>query len=113
MINVKDLYDKVNSVVGISQKEFISSFNEAVLQLLSRYGEKYVFDGTAPLDVMSIDDTSDIYSEWRSPIMNYVIYLKNGDQLRKQEFDSSLDYAYRTVWKRGLKKRKYRTKTWI
>lgn len=113
MINVKDLYDKVNSVVGISQKDFISSFNETVLQLLTRYGEKYVFENTAPLDIESVDDTSDIYAEWRAPILNYVIYQKSGDQLRRQEYDTSLDYAYRTVWRQKLKKKRFKTNSWI
>lgn len=114
MINIKDLYDKANSVVGISQKEFLTYVNEAILQLLSRYGEKYVFENTASIDILSVEDTADIYPEWKSPILHYVIYLKNGDQVRKQEYDSSHDYAYRTLWKARMRGRnRFRPSSWV
>lgn len=113
MINVKDIYDKANSVTGISQKDFITSFNEAVLQLISRYGENFVFDDAVPRDVTSVEESVKIYSEWKAPILHYVIYLKSGDALRKSEYDSSLDYAYRTIWKRRMRgKTRYRVSKW-
>lgn len=113
MINVKDIYDKANSVTGISQNEFITSFNEAVLQLLSRYGESFVFDKALPRDVTGVDETVPIYDEWRAPILHYVIYLKNGDALRKNEYDSSLDYSYRTLWKKKMNGRThFRVSKW-
>lgn len=113
MINVKDIYDKANSIAGMSQEKFITSFNEAILQLLSRYEERYVFENATPRDVVSIDERAPIHSEWKSPILNYVIYLKTGDSLRKNEYDTSLDYAYRTVWKKrlGIGKR-FKTARW-
>ncbi len=113
MINVKDIYDKANSVAAMSQTAFVTAFNEAVLQLLSRYEANYIFEKSVPMDITSVEDSIPIYGEWRSSILNYVVYLKNGDALRKSEYDSSLDYAYRTVWKKRLGScKRYRTPRW-
>lgn len=113
MIYIKDLFDKANSIVGISQKEFLTSFNEALLQLNARYGEKFVFMAGVATDATSVEDTIGVYPEWRSAILNYVIYLKTGDQVRKGEYDSSMDYAYRTIWKRRMgKTKRYRVTRW-
>lgn len=112
MINVKDIYDKANSVTGMSQKEFITSFNEAVLQLTSRYDDKLVFENAAPRDITGVDETVPIYKEWSAAILHYVIYLKNGDALRKSEYDASLDYTYRTVWKKRMRGTRYRVPRW-
>ena len=114
MINAKDIYDKANSIVGMSQKDFVTAFNEAVLQLQSRYEERYIFDKGVPSELTVVDETIPIYSEWSSSILNYVIYLKNGDQLRKTEYDTSLDYAYRTIWKKRLGHgKRFKSARWI
>lgn len=113
MINVKDIYDKANSVTPMSQAAFVTAFNEAVLQLLSRYEDRYIFENSAPRDITGVDESVPIYGEWRSSLLYYVIYLKTGDALRKSEYDSSLDYAYRTVWKKRLGRgRRFRTSRW-
>ncbi len=113
MINVKDIYDKANSVVGMAQKDFVTAFNEAVLQLLSRYEDRYIFENSAPRDITGVDESVPIYGEWRSSLLHYVLYLKTGDALRKSEYDSSLDYAYRTVWKKRLGRyKRYKTPKW-
>ena len=113
MINAKDIYDKANSIVGMSQKDFVTAFNEAILQLSSRYEEKYIFENSVPSELTSVEDSIPIHREWRSAILNYVIYLKNGDALRKSEYDSNLDYAYRTIWKKRLGAgKKFKTARW-
>ena len=113
MIKIKDLYEKANSVTGMSQKEFLTYVNEALLQLNARYGDGFVYEDKE-VEVESVDSEVAVHKEWRSAILHYVIYLKNGDAVRKAEFDSSLDYSYRTIWKR-LKgdKMHYRVPNWI
>lgn len=113
MINVKDIYDKANSVTPMSQTAFVTAFNEAVLQLLSRYEDIYVFENGHPRDITSIEETVPIFAEWRSALLHYVIYLKTGDALRKSEYDSALDYTYRTIWKKRLGRgKRYKTASW-
>jgi hypothetical protein len=113
MINVKDIYDKANSITGVSQKEFVTFVNEAVLQLVGRYGGKYIYESGDGVEIKTVDDSIPVYAEWKIALINYVVYLKNGDALRKAEYDSSLDYIYRTIWKRRMGNRtKYRANSW-
>lgn len=110
---VKDLFDRVNAVVGVSQEGFLSSLNEALFELCAKYGDESVFHHAKERDVTSVNDEVPVYDEWRSALIHYAVYSANGDSARREKYEQAGDYAYRTVWLRRLgKRRRYRVPTW-
>lgn len=110
---VKDLYDRVNAVVGVSQEGFLTSLNEALFELCAKYGEASVFRTAKGQDITSVNDEVDVFDEWRAALIHYAVYSKNGDTVRYEKYEQSGDYAYRTVWLRRLgKRRRFHVPTW-
>lgn len=110
---VKDLYDRVNAVVGVSQEGFLASLNEALFDLCGRYGEESVFRCAKERDVTSVNDEIPVYDEWRAALIHYAVYGKSGDSVRLEKYEQAVDYAYRTVWLRRLgKRRRYHVPSW-
>ena len=110
---IKDLYDKANAVFAISQADFLTAFNEAVLQVASKYGEESVFSNGILSEAAGVDDNLPIFAAWKPCFLHYILYLKAGDALRKSEYDVLVEEAYRTVWKKKMRGRsRYRAATW-
>ena len=110
---IKDLFDKANQAVPMSQDDFLAAFNEAVWTLCAKYGAKYIFSDGEEQEASSVNDELPIYPEWREPILCYVIYVKNGDAVRYERFESLGIYAHRTVWSKRFKKRRFKTPSWL
>lgn len=110
---VKDLYDKATTVAPMTQAEFLTFLAEGVGFLSARFGVSAVFENGVAAEAVSVEDSLPVYDAWKQSLLNYVIYSKNGDQLRRSEFEASLDYAYRTVWKGRMRgKNRYRVPHW-
>lgn len=110
---VKDIYDKATTVCAMTQAEFLTFLSEAIGVLTSRYGVRAVFENGVFVEATSVEQTLPIDDAWKGCLHNYVIYQKNGDQLRRSEFESALDYTYRTVWKKRMRgKNRYRVPHW-
>lgn len=109
---LKDLFDKAIQAVPMSQDEFLAAFHEGVWTLTAQYGEGYVFSSDEAQDASSVNDDIPIYPEWREPLLCYIVYAKNGDAARYERFAGLGSYAYRTVWSKKNKKRRFKTPSW-
>lgn len=110
---IKDLFDKANQTAPMSQDEFLAAFNEGIWTLIALYGEGYIFLSCEAQDASSVNDDIPIYPEWREPLLCYIVYAKNGDAARYERFAGLGSYAYRTVWSKKNKKRRFKTPSWL
>lgn len=112
-MQIKEIYDKANAAVGVSQGDFLSALGEALLDISSRYGETAVFEGDVFYEVTSIDDDAPIRHPWKIALLHYVLWRKTGDGVRKTDYDAAISYAYRTVWRElSGKKKRFHVPSW-
>ncbi len=110
---VKDLYDKVNQIVPSSQDDFLVCLNEGIASLVAKYGADAIFSDGRDGEAASISDELSLFGEWRECLLCYVVWQRSGDALRYERFETLGEYAYRTVWRKILKKkRRYRVPSW-
>jgi len=109
---IKEIYDKVNQKKGISQTEFLTAFNEALLRLNAKYGTDKVFVKGQYAEPRDVFDSLPIYQEWVPCLIDYAMYINTGDESSLRRFEDESDYAYRTVWSTQYKGHRHYLPDW-
>lgn len=107
---LKELYENVTHVQDTSQDAFMSHVDTTVRALMARYGEKYVLlPGTVWVKNVNIGADMPVYEEYFPAIRDNVLYLLTGNGDRKTDYVAEAEDAYKTVWRKRMKNRKFRS----
>lgn len=107
---LKELYENVTHVQGTSQDVFMSHVDTTVRALMARYGEKYVLlPGTVWGKTVNIGTDMPVYEEYFPAIRDNVLYLLTGNGDRKTDYVAEAEDAYKTVWRKRMKNRRFRS----
>ena len=98
-MDVLSIYERVNFTHPMDQNSFFSYLTDAIGELVSFYGEKYVFFKPDHTVISSLDDGLNIFPHYESALVDDVLFYATHDASRKTDFTSKAQMAYHTVWK--------------
>ena len=106
------VFEKVNLVVPIEQRDFINFFEDTVAELSSMYDERFVFtDGTLTLP-KSIDTEIKIKDKYEKAIVENILFLAGAGDVHQSEFIRQSKNAYLSYWNENAKGRKLVRNRW-
>ncbi len=111
-MTVKKLFSRFCDSYDISQVEFIDYFNDAMMFLDARYGEKYVFSSHNDRYIETIDDEISVYPEYLDGVRGYLEYKFAGNEDGRVDFIEKSELAFKTVWKMLAKGTVIRGSVW-
>lgn len=106
------VFEKVNLVVPIEQRDFINFFEDTVAELSSMYDERFVFtDGTLTLPE-SINTDVKIKDKYEKAIVENILFLAGAGDVHQSEFIRQSKNAYLSYWNENAKGRKVVRNRW-
>lgn len=109
-MNILSLYESVCYTSPIDENLFIEYFNRTIDELSADIKDKYLcFEETALPRIEAISDGSSLYDEYRTAVLDNILFFATGDTAHKTDFVAHADQAYKKVWTR-LSTGKYKAK---
>lgn len=107
-MNVKDIYDTVKLQTSCSQNDFLTYLDQSVRTLITQYKEPYVVEKNGKYGKpTSVNADVPIYDEYYPAILNNVLFLLTGNTDRKTDSTAESEYAYRAVWAKKSRGRRF------
>lgn len=108
------VFEKVNLVFPLEQRDFLSYFEDTVAELSSMYGEKFIFsdgkyDFTPP---ESINLEVPVLEYYQKAITENILFLAGAGDEHKSEFMRQAKDAYLKYWSDNAKGKKLRRNGW-
>ena len=110
------IFEKVNLRVPVGQRRFFHFLNEAVNELIARYGAEYVLEteyagrGFRPIE--SLNDPLQLRAQFVNPVLYGILSAALPDDKAKAEELRLADEAYTSVWKDSMKGRRIKRNGW-
>ena len=109
---VLEIFEKVNLVLPMEQRRFFNCFNDTVNELEATYGS-FVFEkGTEYQPPSSLRDENVVLPLYHNAIVDNIVFLASGEEMRKSEFLRKSREAYLKYWKDNARGRKMRRLEW-
>ena len=112
-MNTKQVYERVQMVTNISEREFFDRLNDTIGELNAIYGEvpKLLwvnYEGGFPPEVWikKLDDKIDLLPLYHEALSDNILYLSGAGSEYRQEFLMKARNAYLTYWNRNAKGRR-------
>lgn len=100
-MNILSLYESVCYTSPIDENLFIEYLNRTIDELSADIKDKYLcLEATALPHIEAITDGCNLYDEYRTAVLDNILYFASGDTARKTDFVAHADQAYKKVWKR-------------
>ena len=100
-MNILSLYESVCYTSPIDENLFIEYYNRTIDELTADIKDKYLCVAyTVPEHAETIDDGSNLYDEYRTAVLDNILFLASGDTARKTDFIMHKEQAYKKVWTR-------------
>lgn len=113
-MNILTMYEKVNLICPIDQRDFFHYLNSSASELDSMYGDvkKLVFvkDGFRPFSCLHDEIT--ILPLYHDAIVDNILFLAGQGAEHKTEFIRKAENAYLTYWNKNAKGRCMKKKEW-
>ena len=108
------VFEKVNLVVPIEQRDFINYFEDSVKELTSMYGERFVLtDGEKSFAPPEFIDTDiKIKDKYEKAIVENILFLAGAGDVHQSEFIRQSKNAYLSYWNENAKDRKLVRNRW-
>lgn len=107
---LKELYENVLQVQDCRQSAFLSHVDTTVRSLIARYGKKYVLlSGAEWVRTKNIEGEIPVAEEYFVPIRDNILYLLTGNPDRKTDYVQEAEDAYKTVWRRKMRNKRFRS----
>ena len=105
---IKELYDKITLAHPCNQADFLTHYDTSVRAILARYGSRYVLlPGSEYVRPAGICDDSPVYEEYMNALYDNILFLLTGNGDRKTDYVQEAEDAYKTVWKRIMRNRRF------
>ncbi len=113
-VKLLKVFEKVNLVFPLEQRDFLSYFEDTVAELSSMYGEKFIFsdgkyDFTPP---ESINSEVPVLEYYQKAITENILFLAGAGDEHKSEFMRQAKDAYLKYWSDNAKGKKLRRNGW-
>ena len=116
VLDIVEVFLYVDSVLVqmlVSQREFVEFFNSSVSFLQARYGDEYVAaEGSTLRPITDENSPSPVHDIYIDGIADNIEYLKSGEEARRVDFIAKSEYAYRTLWRSRVKKKRVKGDVW-
>lgn len=112
-MNTRSIYDRVCLTNPVDQNKFIQFFNDAVRFLVSNYDDKYVFEKDSEYsEIHHINDMSGVRDIYADSIVDGIISFITMDEMKKGDFYTKAELAYKKVWREFAKYRRRHGDRW-
>lgn len=109
-MNILSLYESVCYTSPIDENLFIEYLNRTIDELSADIKDKYLgIDPAVVSRVEAITDGCNLYDEYRTAVLDNILFFSTGDTAHKTDFVAHADQAYKKVWTR-LSTGKYKAK---
>lgn len=100
-MNILSIYEAVCHAFPIDTNKFINYFNRTVDELSSEFDGKYLCgEDTCIIPAEVISDRSNIYDDYKTAVIDNILFFASGDTARKTDFVAHKALAYKKVWRR-------------
>ena len=97
-MEIRSIFDRVTRRRAMHANEFLDAYNDVVMGLCARFGDKYVLlDGAVRTDAGSIDSPDSVLDIYAPAIVDGIIWRTSGDENAHALHDSEAVNAYKTV----------------
>lgn len=111
-VSILEIYEKVNLVIPIEQRQFFNYFEDTVTELQAMYSG-FVFEKDAEFTPpTSLSDENVILPLYSGAIVDNIIFLANGEEIRKTEFMRKSRDAFLKYWNDNAKGKKMKGRKW-
>lgn len=111
-MSILEIYEKVNLVIPIEQRQFFNYFEDTVTELQAMYSG-FVFEKDAEFTPpTSLSDENVILPLYSGAIVDNIIFLANGEEIRKTEFMRKSRDAFLKYWNDNAKGKKMKGRKW-
>lgn len=117
-MNAKQIYERVQLVMPIGERQFFDRLNDAIGVLDQEYGElpKLLWqadeNGALPEKqqwVKTLDDEIDLLPYYHVTLADHVLYLSGAGETYEAEFRAKARAAWLNYWNRDAKGRRVKT----
>lgn len=111
-VSILEIYEKVNLVIPIERRQFFNYFEDTVTELQAMYSG-FVFEKDAEFTPpTSLSDENVILPLYSGAIVDNIIFLANGEEIRKTEFMRKSRDAFLKYWNDNAKGKKMKGRKW-
>lgn len=107
-----EIYEKVNLITPIEQRQFFNFFEDTVTELQALYSG-FVFKKDADCKPpKALSDENAVLPLYYSSIVDNIVFLAGGEETYKSEFIRKSRNAYLKYWNDNAKGRKIKIISW-
>lgn len=111
-MSILEIFEKVNLAIPIEQRRFFNYFEDTVMELQSMYSG-FVFEkGTEFKPPETLSDENVVLPLYHNAIVDNILFLAGGEEIRKSEFMRKSRDAYLKYWNDNAKGRKMKRLEW-
>lgn len=111
-VSILEIYEKVNLVIPIEKRQFFNYFEDTVTELQAMYSG-FVFEKDAEFTPpTSLSDENVILPLYSGAIVDNIIFLANGEEIRKTEFMRKSRDAFLKYWNDNAKGKTMKGRKW-
>lgn len=112
-MDTRAVYKRVVGQEPMGQAEFLCYFNDCLLALLARYGQRHTAEaGSALRPVDSLDAQSGLRDIYFNAVVDGIIARKTGDRQKLAESEAGAEAGYRTLWREGAAGLRIKGEVW-
>ena len=94
------MFERVTRYAKITPAAFLDYYNDSASAILSAYGNRHVLmPGAKCRDILSLDDSPCVRSEYDVAMMDKILYLATGNADRLGMYREDAEMAYRNVFR--------------
>ena len=111
-MSILEIFEKVNLAIPIEQRRFFNFFEDTVAELQSMYSG-FVFEKDAKYQLpKSLSDENVVRPLYHNAIVDNILFLAGGEEVRKTEFIRKSRDAYLKYWNDNAKGKKMKRLRW-
>ena len=100
LMNIRTMFERVTRYAKITPAAFLDYYNDSASAILSAYGNRHVLmPGAKYRDILSLDDSPCVRSEYDAAMMDKILYLATGNADRLGMYREDAEMAYRNVFR--------------